>query len=256
MTLAAPPCPIAPGGVAYTSVPGVRTWVTPQGRELSIECDRSIPAAAGPDPECDAAWDAQRAANPKLFNGPVLSVRAYDPARGTIRCGVDEFKRLAVQPALDRGVVLLAVTVVLLAHDADGRELVVLGQRSPRTRIHGYKWELGPSGGFDVPPPGADRLGERDILAQCAHEMEAELPVPMLAPRVAAVTYEHGASCLDLIVVARTVLPEGPLRPANWEYVDVRAVPLDELPAFDAEHADAIIPPTRALFRFFGWVDG
>ena len=97
-------------------------------------------------------------------------------------------------------------------------------------------------------------LDHEAVLEQCEEELRSELALPMSSPRLTAVTYEHAANCLDLIVEAEVELPpEGP-KPANWEYLDVRAVALKDLPSFDAEHAERIIPPTRALFRFFSWV--
>jgi hypothetical protein len=246
------PCPVAPGGVAFADLPGVRVWLAPPEMQVSIDIDHSFrPPRSG---LVDEIWAKHVAGNPKLYNGPLLSVVGFDPFHGIVRCVPDEYRRLMAQPEIDCGITLLAVSVVLHCTTPEGLPGVVLGLRSPRTRIYGGCWELGPSGGFDVPPADVPVLDHEAVLEQCEEELRSELALPMSSPRLTAVTYEHAANCLDLIVEAEVELPpEGP-KPANWEYLDVRAVALKDLPSFDAEHAERIIPPTRALFRFFSWV--
>jgi hypothetical protein len=41
---------------------------------------------------------------------------------------------------------------------------------------------------------------------------------------------------------------------ANWEYAESSWIAIDEIGAFEHAHASSIIGPTRALFRWFGWV--
>lgn len=244
-------CPIAPGGVAFADLPGVRVWLMPPDLRISIEVDHSFsPPASG---LIDRIWERQTMANPRLYNGPVLSAIGFDPFHGVIRCVTDDYKRLVAQTQIDCGITLLAVSVVLHCTTPAGMPGVILGLRSPRTRIYGGFWELGPSGGFDVPAADVTLLRHEAILQQCESELADELGLPMTQPRLTAVTYEAAAHCLDLIVEAHVELPpEGP-KPANWEYLDVRAIALRDIAAFDAEHPGQIIPPTRALFRFFGW---
>lgn len=248
-------CPIAPGGIAYSDIPGVRVWLLHAGMPFSIELDRSPLKLESQEFETriDAEWRRRLAQNPKMFNAPLLAVSSFEPLTGEIKARIEEYRRMVVQPSINTGVVLLAVTVVLTGM-MNGRECVVLGKRSPKTRIYGDYWELGPSGGVELPPGTATLLGAGYIFEQCALEMEHELNVPWRNPMLAAVTYEHDARCLDVIVRAEVDIPEGGFAPSNWEYLEVRAVPLDELAAFDAEHAERIIPPTRALWRFWNWV--
>ncbi len=249
-------CPIAPGGIAYPDLPGVRVWLVHDQMSVTIDIDRAPLKLANQDFEdrVQAQWDLRLKANPKMFNAPLLAVSAFDPLTGAIRGRIEEYKRMVVQPEVDTGVVLLAVTVVLMGKTPEGKPCVVLGKRSPKTRIYGDYWELGPSGGVELPGGAVTMVGERYIFEQCRLEMEHELNIPWRNPELCAVTYEHDARCLDLIVRAEADIPAEGLRPSNWEYLEVRAVPLDELPAFDEQHAARIIPPTRALWRFWGWV--
>lgn len=246
----------APGGIAYPDIPGVRVWLLHEDMKVSIELDRSPLTLASQDFEdrVEAQWQRRLKANPKMFNAPLLAVSSFDPLTGAIKGRVEEYRRMVVQPEVDTGVVLLAVTVVLLGTDAQGRKCVILGKRSPKTRIYGNYWELGPSGGVELPPDNVTFLGESYIFEQCALEMEHELNVPWRNPYLCAVTYERDAQCLDLIVSADVDIPAGGLSPSNWEYLEVRAVPIEDLPAFDQANAANIIPPTRALWRFWGWV--
>jgi len=41
---------------------------------------------------------------------------------------------------------------------------------------------------------------------------------------------------------------------ANWEYTAVQRLAIRDIAAFDAQHAAAIIGPSRALFRALGWM--
>jgi len=210
-----------------------------------------------PTPAVDREWDRQRARTPRLHDGPILSVVAVfhaDADAAEIVCRRDGYKRLCVQPAVPTGARLLAVTGILTARDGRRREHVLLGRRSPETRLHGGLWELGPSGGVAVPPPAVTELDERALLAHLADEALEEAGVTIRAGRPVALVRDAAAFSDDVAILCDLGdLADARAAPANWEYTDTRWVPVDELPGFDAAHASEIIPATRALLRFLGW---
>ena len=72
------------------------------------------PAPAPPSSApVDAAWALLCAANPRLFDGPILSVTRSEPARAVIRCRRDSYRRLAVRPTVPTYTSLLSVSGVL-----------------------------------------------------------------------------------------------------------------------------------------------
>lgn len=235
------------------------------GLRVSISRDARVPHSAA----VEAAWSKLVAANPKYFDGPILSVlhlpheldhagTSKNEIQNEILVRRDRFSRLAVQPAVSTGVRILSVTGVLLSKDSTGREFVLLGKRGRSTRIYGGMWELGPSGGLQDPPPAVTSLDHEAIFANLADEIEEEVGLELHRGEAVCLTRDHKAMSDDIVFICDA----GPLEvasseahAANWEYEEVRWLPTDSLAPFDADQESNIIPPTRALFRALGWID-
>ena len=237
--------------------------------ELRLALDASAPPA--PDDETVARWEAMRRDKPRLFNGPMLACDSYDASSLTVRCRLERYQRLAVQPEVLTGVMQLSVTGVMLARDGLGREHVLLGKRSAATRLYEGMWELAPSGGIDPPATtsmldSGARLDGFDAWRQLVLEIDEELDLA-IAPdpgRIVGLVSDPIAMSTDLVfrvVLARPLEDlrtpssgrSGAVEASAWEYDDTRWVATDEIAAFDGREPGAIIPPTRALFRLLGW---
>lgn len=226
-------------------------------------------------------WSALQKTNSKYFDGPILRLERLPAGDNTLHANVDRYARLAVQSSQSqnltaertpkpRPIRLLSVTGVLLASDTAGREHVLLGQRASNVRCYPTMWELGPSGGLEVPanlaPGSCLTLTEADIVQQLAREMQEEVGLAKgrsliagaRATAVAILQDDHAFSD-DIIVIVNLAFDAHDLMqdllPANWEYTQLRLVPLDTLAEFDSQYAQSIIPPTRTLFRALGWLE-
>ncbi len=253
--------------------PGVTiTPLNPRGPALRVTIAPGASAGEA-DPlagEIDRAWAALRADNPRLFDGPLLSVAAVDAAANRISCRRDSFKRLAVQRAepmaanIPTGVHHLSVTGAVIGRDRAGTPHVLLGRRGRQTRLYGGQWELAPAGGIDAPGEDVAELTRDDILRAFVKEAHEELGLELEPGDDAAIPLivrDDHASSDDLLVVHRLPRPIDPRRPVacaagDWEYVDTCWLALDDAAAFAARHAEAVIPPTRALLADASWVDG
>ncbi|MEL6740035.1 MAG: hypothetical protein AAFP26_05210 [Planctomycetota bacterium] len=243
--------------------PRVRDIPHPARLVVEIEPDHAAPA----DPAVEAAWDQRRAANPRLFNGPVLAW-ASDPLAfdgRTVRARRDEYRRLAVQPDIATGVMQLSVTGVVIAPDHAGRPYVCLARRAPSTRIYGGLWELAPSGGVDPPPAGDRTLDAADLFAQLMLELTEELGLaiePDPGTPICVVT-DPVAMSADVVIRVDAVRPVEELvagadaspRASRWEYDAVRWIAVDEVGAFvRAAGREAVIPPTLDVLEHLGWI--
>jgi hypothetical protein len=212
------------------------------GRDLRVEID-ATPVEEEPAHRAviEEAWERIRAANPRAFNGPILAYLASGPENNLVVCRRDEYRRLAVLPEIETGLVQLGVTGVLEARDEAGTRHVLLGLRSHATRVFGGRWEFGPSGGVDPPPVG--------------------LPVdPDPTPPLGLLHEPVGRSC-ELVVRVSIRRPVEELialidrenRTSRWEYDAVRWVAVDELGAFVDAHP--AIPSALALAELVpSWV--
>lgn len=243
----------------YDDIPGIEIW--PVDASVHVEVARDgVPEAATPDSPVGREWARLRAANPRLFDGTLLSVRGFDVTSRQILAKRERYQRLAVQPVAQTGVRLLAVTALLIQGDgADAR--VLLGRRGDHVRMYPGMWEIGPSGGVDSPPLSVDRLDVDHLRSHLADEIAEELgpgAFDVLGAAVdsahpVALTRDHAARSDDVCFVVRA---DGRLNThdPNWEYSDVRWLTLKDAAAFNTSQPEAIIPPTRSLMRFLGWV--
>lgn len=243
---------------------GQRVRGLARGEPITIEVADASPAAAdAAAARAETEWARRKLENPRLFDGPILRVVSTNPERGLVHAERAGFKRLVTREVSGLDCTILSVTGVIVGRDPRGREHVLLGRRSGETRIYGGMWELGPSGGLTPPPPGVTTIGLDAVLAQLREEGLEELGLDLAGARCEPVclALDEIAGSDDVVV---RVTPPGPIDPrrlpcrtgacSDWEYLDTAWVPLDDLAAFDAASPDAIIPPTRALWRWFGWV--
>lgn len=232
-------------------ISGVRLWPCSTVR---IEVDQTPIGAPAADVE--ARWRALLADNPRHFDGPIISVDRFDEEAGVIRAHVDRYKRLAAQPEVGSGVMLLASTLAVTALDDDGRERMLMIQRHPQTRLYGGMWEIGPSGG--VEPTGASTLGLDDLTDLLRKELveEAGLDEEIVDARVACVYVDDEATSWDVVVRGRLERSVEQLRrdavETHWDASDAAWVALDEIGAFVDDHS--CIPPTRVVLRALGLI--
>jgi 8-oxo-dGTP pyrophosphatase MutT (NUDIX family) len=194
--------------------------------------------------------------NPRLFDGPVLSVREIIPDIGVVRCTLDSYKRLVAQPEVETGVRMLSVTGVLMATDSAGRKRVLLGRRSHKTRMYGGMWQNCPAGGVD-PLEGATRIDDDGLVAELLREVAEESglqPAAGLRARPIAVIFDETARSHDLIVP----LDMGPVSSLattrGWEYDELKWLDIGCIAEFEQAEQGKIMAITRAVFRIMGWL--
>lgn len=242
-----------------------RIDLIPEGTlpRVVITDDPPPPSTPEAQKQIDALWARKRAANPRLFNAPVLAYVSYDEPIITARR--DTYKNLAVQPDINTNLTQLSVTAVLLAPDHRGEPHVFLGRRAPDTRIYGDLWELGPAGGVECPPLSQRELDHIDLWANLRNEITEELGLNVALPvggsptglgatrsiTPVALAHDPFAHSVDIVYRVELTTPVEDLTNAadhkSWEYPATRWIPVAQLDAFDDAEGDALIPPTRAL---------
>lgn len=234
--------------------PGITIWGCEPGAAapgLHIRIDPRGPAAASA--EVRREWSAMCAANPRLHDGPVLSVVWFDAEQGAMLARADTYQRLAVQPRVPTGVRMLGVTALLVALDDAGREHVLLGRRGAATRVYGGRWELGPSGGLDSWHAGQREIDPTAIVEQAADEVQEEAGLEVAGGTIIGLVRDETACSYDVIVrIGAGGLRDAPARPDGWEYTQVAWVAVDEAEGFTREHD--LIGPARAVLRALGWL--
>lgn len=241
-------------------------WSIPAGAiTFSLECE-SHPSS----PAIDRAWDEMTRANPRLFDGPFLSVErwsppgaetrpGFGPSPGRFECRVERYRRLAVAPLVPEAasVRLLALTGVVTARDGAGVEHVLMGLRSEGTRMYGGRWEFAPAGGVDPPAPGQVFDGSllRRVLARELEEEVGLAPESMGACEPVLVVLNEEAHSYDVVMRTRLVISveEAALRahPGSWEYQRVEWVPVDAIRGFAAE--EGVVPQGLAILDRLAW---
>lgn len=186
----------------------------------------------------ESHWRTMCAASPRLHDGRIVRVLACEPP--TLRVAFDTYKRFAVGAAVETGVRALGISGVVTRR-RDGREEILLGRRSPQTRIYGDLWETAPRGGVDASPT-AMRLTLADIARQLHEELHEETGIVAAAtPTPIAVVLDAVARTYDLVL--RIEVPgDTEAAPREWEYTQTAWRTLDE-----SNELDALSPPTRSL---------
>jgi hypothetical protein len=240
----------------HLTIPGIEAWeIDPRADEIHAVISRDRPPP--PTRAVEEEWARRLAANPRLYDGPLLAVQHYDHEMACISCRRDGFMRLAVQPAVPTGVRLLAVTALLSARDEMGREHVLLGRRSEQTRVFGGMWEIGPSGGVTPPPATLERLDLDYLSKRLGEEISEEIGLDVVCTGTPVAYVRDLVASSDDLVLRFTLgrlADAAPLaRPANWEYTETVWMPVDTATQWDS--GTQTIAATRAIFRVMGWID-
>ncbi len=211
-----------------------------------IHIDRTSSSTLDPEKQrlIDDAWAKLCAKNPRYFNSPMLSFESASVKNANIRASVRHYMHHAVRDTIDVGISLLAVTAVILLENR-----VLIGKRSNDSHRYGGLWELGPSGGIDVPDHGSE-IDYAGLLAEAAREVEEEAGfVPsVITSDVVALIHDHVVGSTDLAVIMEIEPPTS--LSMNWEYDDTKWLTLGELASWCEKKPDEIIPTTVALARF------
>lgn len=237
---------------------GVEVWGCEPGEAsslpgLSVRIDPHAPPAASA--EVKREWALMCDANPRLHDGPVLSVVWFDPDGEAMLARPDTYQRLAVQPRVRTGVRMLGVTALLAARDERGREHLLLGRRGERTRIYGGMWELGPAGGLDSWHAGQQEIDPAAIVDQAADEVMEEVGLEVAGGSIVGVVRDDIACSYDVVVkIDAGDLRAARARPDGWEYTEVAWISMEEAKVFAEERA--LIGPATAVLRAMGWLDG
>jgi len=161
--------------------------------------------------EVDAAWESMRAANPRLFDGPVLQVLGvHRNGHGGVQIHVQEssyrFGAVAAR-GLDCGARALGVKGFV---QDDGRVLV--GRRSRSVARDSGAWEFVPGGTLEPREAPSEAI---------ARELREEARLEIAAPPVAvAVLFDETAATWE--IVYRLAAPLGSVPEIGWEYDEFR----------------------------------
>lgn len=186
----------------------------------------------------DSQWDAMRAVSPRLHDGRIVRVLACEPP--ILRVAFDTYKRFVVGATVATGVLALGISGVVTRR-RDGREEILLGRRSPQTRIYGDLWETAPRGGVDASPT-ATEITLSDIIRQFHEELHEETGIVATAiPTPIAIVLDEFARTYD-VVLKIEVPADTEATPREWEYTQTAWKNLAE-----ARETNTLSPPTRSL---------
>ena len=217
---------------------------------ITIKIDRSPKVHQQAD-AVDAAWQELCAQNPRYFNGQMLAFDSYDTSTGVIHASVEEYKYHAVRDTVDAGISLLAVTAILVGVDREqSEELYLIGKRSTKLHRYGGCWELGPSGGVDVPRDG-DMLDQNQVVTEAAREVreEVDLQLADVPTRFVALVHDHAVGSTDIAI--ELTIGQIPQLQHNWEYSEIQWISKHELGRWVRNTPEDFIPTTVALIEFF-----
>jgi hypothetical protein len=213
----------------------IRLWPITQ-----LHLETVPPPAEDPSliPQIESHWRSMLAASPRLHDGRIVRVLACEPP--TLRVAFDTYKRFAVGAVVPTGVLALGISGVVTRRRND-RDEILLGRRSPQTRIYGDLCETAPRGGVDASPT-ATELTLSDIIRQFHEELHEETGIVATAtPRPIAVVLDEFARTYDVIL--RVEVPaDTEAAPREWEYTQTAWKTLPE-----ARETDTLSPPTRSL---------
>lgn len=194
-----------------------------------------------------AAWEGLCRANPRYFNGRILSFESYDRGTGVAVARDEEYRAHAVKRTVDLGLSFFGITGVLCVRDAGGADRYMLARRGDSVHDYPGRWEFGPCGGID-PPASGDTLTPDDLAGELRREAGEELGIGLEGAELTHLALVHDRPAIgstDLMVRCRlAALPE---TASNWEVSGTRWVTLGELQAWAARSPGDIIPTTRAL---------
>lgn len=203
----------------------------------------------------EAEWARRCEANPRLFNGPMLSVDRFDPEAGTVRARRAWYKQLVLDSP---GIQLLAVIGVVVARREGGGVCTLMGRRGRQTRLYGRRWELAPAGGVD--PIEGPSVTRDMVMAQLAEEMREEVGIEAQARHadIVAMVHNQESRSLDLVALIEPeetveALRARAFREATWEYERLLWLPIRAASRFVATHGEQLTPQSRVIFEYLGW---
>lgn len=212
-----------------------------------------IPIHAAPVREPDlcarmlAQWAILRARNPRFFDGPLLTLRSLDSARGIFSLQHDSYMPYAVQPQVDTSVTSLGVTAILSHQPADSTPHYFFGQRAPGTHMYPNQWELGPSGALS--PPATSSLSISDVITQMGTELSEEVGLHLQLSdsntQPLCCVLDPVARSLDLVFLIQ--FSHLPWLSANWEYQAHAWVSAQDFPSWSASRQ--VIAPSIAIMQ-------
>ena len=167
------------------------------------------------------------------------------PATGVIHASVEQYKHHAVRDTVDAGISLLAVTAMLFGDD--GTDAVYLiGQRSPDLHRYGGLWELGPSGGVDV-PRFRKTLKPKQIIAEITREISEEIGLKISNPPYHPIALVHDDAVGSTDIAIQILVDGMPELKTNWEYTQARWIKHDDLYQWALTNPEEFIPTTVAI---------
>lgn len=227
----------------------------PEHRGLRLEIRGGMPTR---DPAIEGAWQAACASNPKLFDGPILSVRGIDAGGGVIHAAPDRFSHVVCdRPGRSMATTILSVTGVIES-SVGNRPCVLVARRGRATRSYPGMWEFAPAGGLHA-PDRQGTLGLDRVLQTLRAELAEEVGVTSSLERARAVALvaDAAARSLDIIVRAHISGNAPELRIAGehaWECWEARWVFVDEVGRFLRSAEGGVIEPTLGIACWLGWM--
>lgn len=193
-----------------------------------------------------ARWEEMRSGNPRLFDGPLLTVREPDASKGTLTLQRDSYMPYAVQPEVDTNTISLGVTAIL-AQRTGSSTAYLFGHRASRTHMYPDQWEFGPSGALS--PPDSDSLTLAHLHQQLAAEISEEIGLTLALSHAntspLCLALDPRARSIDMVMLI--TLDHRPSLIRNWEYQATEWVTTHEFPAWAS--ARRVIPPTQAIMH-------
>lgn len=213
----------------------IRLWPITR---LHLDTVAAPPPDAALASHIESHWRTMLAASPRLHDARIARVLACEPP--TLRVAFDSYKRFAVGATVPTGVLALGISGVVTRH-RNGRDEILLGRRSPQTRIYGDLWETAPRGGVDASPT-ATAITLPDIIQQFHAELHEETGIVTTStPTPIAVVLDDFARTYDIILRLEAP-PDTEATPHQWEYTHTAWKTLQE-----ANETETLSPPTRTL---------
>jgi hypothetical protein len=243
--------------LTFPDIPGITICpTTAEAVPLNFEIRDAPTPPPSVAPAIETIWRTHLSKNPKLYDGPLLLTVGTLPAlpsrillRSSYKLhlclGSDELNSLGVQG-------------VIIGRDAAGIPHILLARRSSDVRMYPGLWENAPSGSVPPPPLPTDRIDQSHFINALLDEGVEELGLDLSTARIRLVALQQDTAARSLDIMLRFDLAD-PIDPRTlpcptshnrWEYADAAWLPIAEIPAWSAQHAHAISPPTLALFRW------
>jgi hypothetical protein len=245
----------------YPDLPTI-TLTPPPAPHLAFALEPASPLSSTDQQRVDSAWADLRRDNPDLHDGEILLVDLPALTAGRLAVRPGPFRLLAAANRAGLKVRALGVQAVLIGTDVHGVEHLLLGRRSPHTRLYHAQWENAPSGSVEPPKRPGTPIDAAHCVDALVNEGVEELGFDLRAApeRWLGVLEDAEASSLDVVLELRlpgATNPRGLPCPRHdagrWEYMDTAWIALPDLPAWTKAHARAVSPPTLALLRWLNW---